>query len=232
MNGWHEFSARQQPSFLKRLYRAWNRLGTYQTARIDYSASSPIYLARAVQEVMTQNPNWQGKIQIHICGNKFPRDVVDSVLQQEGVAHFVTVTDSLPNREAVALARRADLLFLTLPDRPDGSSGGRISLKTYEYLMNDRPILAAIPQGENRAFLTGQPGVWITAPTDVPAMAATLTELIAQKSRGTLGPYPRPEIRSQLNYTARTAEFEQILLGICQRRNTALPGAEAPLESP
>ena len=65
---------------------------------------------------------------------------------------------------------RADLLFFTLPRRPDGSRGGRISAKTYEYLLTDRPILAAVPRGENWDYLQGKPGVWLMEPDDEAAM--------------------------------------------------------------
>ena len=46
-------------------------------------------------------------------------------------------------------------------NRTDDTPGGRIASKTYEYLMTDRPILAAVPKGENWDYYAGKPGVWL-----------------------------------------------------------------------
>ena len=75
-------------------------------------------------------------------------------------------------------------MFLTLPKRVDGSPGGRISAKTYEYLMTDRPILAALPQGENWDYLTDKPGVWLVEPDDQQAMKQVIAELAEAKFAG------------------------------------------------
>jgi glycosyltransferase involved in cell wall biosynthesis len=109
------------------------------------------------------------------------------------------------------MACKADLLFLTLPARPDGSLGGRISAKTYEYLMTDRPILAAVPKGENWDYLEGKPGVWLVEPTDVAGMAKAITQLAAAKLSGKPLSFNRSELHEQLSYSTRAEEFDKIL---------------------
>ena len=83
----------------------------------------------------------------------------------------VDVFGPVAHAQIADIIARADLLFITLPKRLDGSPGGRISAKTYEYLATDRPILAAVPRGENWDYLADKPGVWLVAPDDREAHA-------------------------------------------------------------
>jgi glycosyltransferase involved in cell wall biosynthesis len=178
MNGWHEFyHSREERTLPKKLYKAWLELGNYKRARIDYRSSSPVFVGKAVQQVLAQNPDWEKKIQIAVYGNSFPEFVVERVLENQHLTDIVSVYGALPHFQAIQLARQADLLFITLPNRPDGTPGGRISCKTYEYLMTDRPILAAVPKGENWDYLQDKPGVWLVEPTDIEAMSKVIAHV-------------------------------------------------------
>ena len=50
--------------------------------------------------------------------------------------------------------RSADLLFLPMHDLPPGRRAGLVPYKTYEYLAAERPILAAVPDGDARDILS------------------------------------------------------------------------------
>ncbi len=123
----------------------WNGLGQHVPTALDLRGASPVFVARAAQQVMREDPSV--RVRVEVYGNRYPAGVVNAVLAREGVADVVRLHGPVPHGRAVELARSADLLFMTLPDRVDGSPGGRISAKTYEYLMTDRPILAALPPG-------------------------------------------------------------------------------------
>lgn len=221
MNGWYQFyHQNQEKSFLKKLYQAWMELGYYERATIDYRSSSPVFAGKAIQEVLTKHPQWQQKIRLAVYGNSFPESVVQRVLENQDLTDVVSVFGSLPHFQAIQLARQADLLFITLPNRPDGSSGGRISCKTYEYLMTDRPILAAVPQGENWDYLQDKPGVWLVEPTDIQAMSQVITTVAAAKFSGNPLRFDRSHLHEELSYINLVKDYLQIFDKVCSNTKT------------
>lgn len=222
MNGWYEFYHRPEEQTLpKKLYKAWMELGYYKRARIDYRSSSPVFVGKAVQQVLAQNPDWEKKIQLAVYGNSFPEFVVQRVLQNQNLTDVVSVSGALPHFEAIQLARQADLLFITLPNRPDGTPGGRISCKTYEYLMTDRPILAAVPKGENWDYLQDKPGVWLVEPTDVEAMSKVIADVAAAKFSGSPLRFDRTEIQQELSYINLVEDYLKIFDAVCLKSTIA-----------
>jgi Glycosyltransferase Family 4 len=211
MNGWYHFDSRSQDSFyLKRLYQFWMKLGRHQLAKIDYRTSSPVFVGQAVRQAITQNPSWENKIQLKIYGDDTPKSFVQEVLKNQNLSELVSIYEPLPHSEVIQIARQADLLLITLPDRIDGSVGGRISCKTYEYLMTNRPILAAVPKGENWDYLQDKPGVWLVAPTDIEAMSQVITRVAAAKFSGSPLRYDRTALQQQLSYMNLAQEYLRI----------------------
>ena len=213
MNGWYQLTERpgQKNSLAKRLFRWWTELGRLHLVRLDQRGSSPVFLGQAIQAAIAQTPDWKGRVQMEIYGNRYPQAVVKQVLETQGIDAVVSVSGPVPNVEAIGIASRADLLFMTLPVRKDGTSGGRISAKTYEYLMTDRPILAALPRGENWDFLEGKPGVWLVAPDDIGGMARVVAELAAAKFAGSPQEFDRSALRAELSYQSRAAQLAAVL---------------------
>ncbi|WP_414548668.1 glycosyltransferase [Anabaena sp. CCY 0017] len=218
MNGWYEFYHRpEEKTLLKKLYRTWMELGYYRRAKIDYRSSSPIFAGKAIQTLLIQHTEWEKKIQLAIYGNSFAESVVQRVLKNQNLTDVVSVFGSLPHFEAIQLARKADLLFITLPDRPDSSAGGRISCKTYEYLMTDRPILAAVPKGENWDYLQDKPGVWLVEPTDTAAMSQVIKDIAAAKFSGCPLRFDRTDIQRELSYINLVQDYLKILDKVCSK---------------
>lgn len=216
MNGWYEFLKQEQgkgsiKSFLKNFYQQWQEWGRYYRAKVDYRSSSPVFIGKAMQSVLAQNPLWQDKLHLKIYGNTFPDDIVKKVLEIYDLGTIVQIFGKTKHSEVIQIARQADLLLLTLPDRPDGDYGGRISVKTYEYLMTDRPILAAIPKGENWNYLHDKPGVWVVNPTDTAAMSAVISEVMAAKMAGTPLRFDRTAIQQNMSYIKLTQDFLKVL---------------------
>jgi len=212
MNGWYEFlKPEEEKNYLKQLYRFWMGLGWYIRAKIDYRSSSPVFIGKAMQQAIAQNPSWQDKLHLKIYGNGFPDDIVNQVLEDQGLKGLVNVFGKTPHSQVIQMARQADLLLLTLPARPDGNYGGRISVKTYEYLMTDRPILAAIPKGENWNYLNGKAGVWIVDPMDIDAMCEVINLVFLAKLSGSPLRFDRTTIHEEMSYTKLTEDFLQIL---------------------
>ena len=214
MSGWYPFleAGRQSQSLLKRLASWWRQFGKYKLISLDHRSHSPVYIGQAIKKVTASHPEWRGSIRLKIYGNSFPRDVVDRVLKAYQIDDVVEVHPPAPHEQVRKHALEADLLFMALPERLDGSPGGRISAKTYEYLMTDAPILAAIPNGENHEFLAGKPGVYPVSPKDVDAMARHLEKFVSLKFRGEAARVDRSELQKNLTHTARALDFEKVLV--------------------
>ena len=172
-------------------------------------------MGRAIKQVIDQNPSWSGKIRLNIYGNKFAQ--AEAVLKEQGLLDIVSITGTVPYADALQKLQTADLLFMPLPDRLDGTPGDRISLKTYEYLMTDRPILAAVPDGENRNYLGDKPGVYLVSPFDVEAMAQVIAQLLTVRLAGKTLAVDRAETRSQISYVKRGEELATLIVDVLKK---------------
>jgi hypothetical protein len=90
--------------------------------------------------------------------------------------------------------------------------------------MTDRPILAALPQGENWDYLADKTGVWLVAPDDELGMSRVITELANDKFSGRSRATDRSHLDEQLSYDARAAEFAAVERLAIERR----AGASSP----
>jgi hypothetical protein len=209
MSGWWTLIGERAPaSRFKRLYDAWMRLGRHTLTRLDTRTASPAIIGEALLEALAEHPEWNGRLGMTVYDNSYPREVVTRALAAAGVEQVVSVHDPVAHELVSGILAGADLLFLTLPRRVDGSRGGRISAKTYEYLMTDRPILAALPAGENWDYLDGKPGVWLTEPDDVGAQRDAIVELAAAKFAGQPRAFAREREHAEISYDARAEQFE------------------------
>lgn len=210
-NGWHHFEEPSPMSPLRRAYQSWMRLGRKEVVSLDFRSSSPVFVGRAVKRLLSRRPEWHGKIRVETYGNRFPPEVIEAVLRREGIEEVVKVAGPVTNDEAMRLAASAEMLFLSLPGRPDGSAGGRISAKTYEYLVTDRPILAAVPPGENREFFSDFPGVTSCDPTDEAAIEAAIEQAAASFFGGSPARFDRRRFEASLGYDDRAHELARVI---------------------
>ncbi len=88
--------------------------------------------------------------------------------------------------------------------------------------MTDRPVLAAVPHGENWDYLADKPGVWLVEPDDRQAMKSALTELAEAKFAGEPRTFAREPLHDELSYDTRAREFEQVILAAIERRRSGL----------
>ena len=214
-SGWFDFLEEDRSASLpERLYDAWKEFGTYSHAELDHRTHGPVYLGRAVKQALSDRPEGRSRIQVDVYGKRYPKWVTDAVLSTHGLQNTVHLHGRVDHETALQNMAESDLLFIALPDRVDGSPGGRISAKTYEYLRTDRPILAALPPGENREYLRGKPGVYITEPDGVSEMSQVISELAAAKFRGNPISVDRSGLQSALSEQSRARAFESLLTGL------------------
>jgi Glycosyl transferase 4-like domain len=200
-----------QPDRLRRIYGAWTRLGRYTLTTLDQRTASPAIIGNAIVDAIAAHPDWTERIKLTIYDNTYPAALVTRALAAAGVQGVVTAADPVPHDEVAEILSRADLLFLTLPRRVDRSRGGRISAKTYEYLMTDRPILAAVPPGESWDYLSDKPGVFLVEPDDQQRMTEVIAELAGAKFAGAPRSFDRSHLHEQLSYEARAGEFASVV---------------------
>jgi glycosyltransferase involved in cell wall biosynthesis len=214
-SGWYQFlEETNPPSVPKRLYQGWQQLGQHTLTPMDYRTHGPIFVGQAVERVLDHYPDWADRIHVDVYGSKYPDEVVHAVLDRFDLHDIVRLHGRVPHEEALRHMAAADLLFMALPDRTDGTPGGRISAKTYEYLMTDRPILAALPPGENRDYLRDKPGVHLTAPDGVDEMATVIANQATAAFGGDPETVDRSPLRTRLSSTTRAQAFERILYGL------------------
>ncbi len=213
MSGWWTLiEQRTTPSRLKAAYDAWMRFGRFRLTELDTRTASPAIIGEALLQALAERPEWRDRVAMTIYDNGYPREVVERALAAAGIEQVVRVHDPVAHADVAEILGSADLLFLTLPRRVDGSRGGRISAKTYEYLMTDRPILAALPRGENWDYLADKPGVWLAEPDDVEALRDAIVELAAAKLAGAPRTFARESVHEEISYSARAREFEDAIV--------------------
>jgi hypothetical protein len=140
---------------------------------VDVLTRSHVYLVEAI----ASDPSLRGRVELHLAGA-----LTDADLEIAGRHDFVRPRGLLPHRETVALMRSADVLFLPMQDLPAGERAGLVPYKTFEYLGAERPILAAVPDGDVRDMLAPLEHVSLVRPADVGGMAAAVREQLARGS--------------------------------------------------
>ncbi|HEX2505590.1 MAG TPA: glycosyltransferase [Gaiellaceae bacterium] len=147
---------------------------------------SHVHLLDAVAAVRAELPAAGRRIEVHLAGS------IDERVR-ETLPPWVVAHGYLSHPETVALLRSADLLFLPMHDLPPGVRARIVPGKTYEYLAAERPILAAVPDGDAKDLLAEAGNAFLCRPPDADEMARIIAErLQSAGDRDALR--PRPEV--------------------------------------
>jgi glycosyltransferase involved in cell wall biosynthesis len=167
---------------------------------VDIITRSHIYLLEAVERLLARDPDLS--IEVHLAGVLSPND-----RELAASSTVVRMPGYLSHHEAIGSIRSADLLFLPMQNLAPGMRSGIVPGKTYEYLASERPILAAVPEGDAREILLDSGTAHVCAPDDVEAMV----EIIQQELSGTSTlPGPNRDLVGGFEYrhlTQRVAEL-------------------------
>jgi glycosyltransferase involved in cell wall biosynthesis len=169
---------------------------------VDIHTRSHVYLLEAVERLIEREPELGRRVEVHLVGR------LSEIDRAIAARHpFVRTYGHLSHPETVAMARSADLLFLPMHELPAGRRAGIVPCKSYEYLAADRPILAAVPDGDCRDLLARFTRASLTRPSDVEALTVALRDRIADPERGVgedglhspaLAPYERREMSRRI----------------------------------
>jgi glycosyltransferase involved in cell wall biosynthesis len=189
------------------------------SVEVDIHTRSHVYLLEAIDRLRRSHPDLGHRVELHLIGKLSGAD-------RAAIERYdcVRTYGHLSHPETVAMARSADLLFLPMHELPPGKRAGIVPCKTYEYLAAERPILAAVPDGDCRDLLAQVKRASLVRPSDVTGMTAALRERIADPERGVgshgldselLAPYERRHM------TRRIAAVMDGVLGVRSARPVA-----------
>jgi glycosyltransferase involved in cell wall biosynthesis len=192
--------------------RRLNGLLTRSPAGVDASCRSHLHLLRALEAWQADRPDAVRRVRVVLAGvaTEADRDLVN----RSGVAPLVAFTGYCSHAETIARQRAAHLLFLPMHKLPPGRRATIVPGKLYEYLASERPILAAVPDGDARDIITASGRGHLCEPDDVAQMGRLLRACFAAWEKGRdsvttnpsfLAPFERRDLTRRLAETLRYA---------------------------
>ena len=176
-----------------------------QLPGVEILTRSHVYLLQALQQLLADNPDLQGRLELVLAG------VLSSVDHAAvGDLPFVHTPGYLSHAESLALVRTADLLFLPMQKLPPGRRSTTVPGKTYEYIASGRPILAAVPDGDARDFLQAARTAQICNPDDTTAMKNAIEQQIRRWERGEDPPAPNRQMVERFDRRRIAEDFAQV----------------------
>jgi glycosyltransferase involved in cell wall biosynthesis len=166
-------------------------------AGVEIISRSHVFLLEAIDRLLARDPSLADRLELHLAGALSSED-----LEAIGHTRIVRTPGYLPHRETTALLRSADLLFLPMHDLPPGKRATIVPGKTYEYLASERPILAAVPDGDARDLLARAGTAHLCRPRDVDCMVAAIELELRRVENG--DPPPRLDSQVSVAYDRRT----------------------------
>jgi glycosyltransferase involved in cell wall biosynthesis len=201
----------------RRSTRARTLLGGRVTT-VDMLTRSHVFLLDAVAALTARRPDLDGRLEILLAGVLTPAD-----LEVAGRYPFARPLGFRPHQDTVNLIRSADLLFLPMHDLPAGERARLVPCKTYEYLASGRPILAAVPDGDARDLLAGQPGVHLCRPTEVDEMRRVVAGVLAGGRPESVHRLPR---LGRFERGALAAELTAVYRSVLPEPGSGRPGVD------
>jgi glycosyltransferase involved in cell wall biosynthesis len=194
--------------------KPWHRLfgGAQQGA--DILTRSPVFLLQAIQQWQARDPESGEHLELVFAGvsSATERDIVHNF----GVHAEISFPGYIPHSESVALVRTADLLFLPMHTPSPGRCSLTVPAKTYEYMASERPILAAVPDGDAKDYLKQCGTAFVCGPADVAQMAVILDRIYSDWKAKKAVVKPNQAFLAQFErrfLTQRLADvLEQVLL--------------------
>ena len=184
---------------------------------LDVLTRSHVFLVEAIARLLREEPSLEGRIELQLAGDLTPGDRAVSERHP-----FVRELGLQSYDDTVRLLRGADLLFLPMHNVPAGVRAGLIPYKTFDYLGAQRPVLAAVPDGDVRDMLSPLPNVMVVRPDDVDAMTAALRQRVTAKRAAAGGREPNVAAPAAYERRRSVAQIADVLDAVRTRADARL----------
>ena len=160
---------------LQQRQRGWEyRLFGRIERDVKLLARSHYFLVKSLELWAKSCPEIFNYVRVRCLGVMTPSD--REVVERSQAATLFEFADYLPHEQCLRAVRQADLLFLPLHEMPKGRRATIVPGKTYEYMASGIPILAAVPEGDARDFVTQAGTGRVCDPDDVDGMLRILNQ--------------------------------------------------------
>ena len=149
---------------------------------IFYDAQKPDYFLKALALIAKEFPGIINQIDARFLG-LLPRSAMN-MIDQLGLQRFVSYGGYVSHKEAMAAQQDADILWMTIGDRP--CARGISTSKLSEYMGCRKPILALIPPGDAQQTLERYEAAYIVGPQKVDLIAQTIVKIFHDWKKGIL----------------------------------------------
>lgn len=149
---------------------------------VDILTRSHAVLLKALEQWRHQRPEIAQTVELVLAGKMSAGD--RALAEQSAIAAMIQFPGYLPHAKNTELVRTADLLFLPMHNLPQGTRSRIVPGKTYEYMAAGRPVLAAVPDGDARDFLSQTGTALICRPDDADGMVRILDHVYSEWKRG------------------------------------------------
>jgi glycosyltransferase involved in cell wall biosynthesis len=155
--------------------RLWYKLLKGSRSQVDILTRSHVVLFKALEKLFDRRPNIRKDVQVILVGSITETDKL--IIEKSSINTNVVVKGFLQHEENIKIIRGADILFLPMHNLPPGERATIIPGKTYEYMASGRPILAAVPNGDAKDFLSKCGTSFICSPDDVDGMIEIISKV-------------------------------------------------------
>jgi len=173
---------------------------------------SHFYLLRAIECFLKKNANARDHIRIILAGSLSETDM--RIVNDSNIFENVEMPGYLTHAQSVRHIREADLLFFPMHSLSPGHRARIVPGKAYEYMATGKPILAAVPEGDAKDFLSQCGTASICHPKDVESLAAAIAERYTAWRSGCRAPRPNWEFISRFDRANLTENLAGIIRSV------------------
>lgn len=159
---------------------------TFLYTGIFYDAQKPDIFLDAFAAAVAADPDFRREARAHFMG--LVPDYMPSLVARHELNGHVIIHGYVSHTDTVRAQQSADVLWLTIGDRP--GSEGISTGKLYEYMGAERPILGLVPVGVARDDIASYGAGFLAHPDHTSEVTMRLLELFHLWKRGAL---PAPD---------------------------------------
>ena len=165
------------PAARERMMSTWrsrrgHRRLRYIRVREDWKYRSPWFFFRAVRSLLDAHPELSSRVEIRMVGAEHTSPWLLDMIEEWRLEESVHLLPSIDHSEALRFQNSCDALLIT-SSKVIGGRSYSIAGKTFEYLVQNKPIVAFTPEGAQKVLLE-RTGLALFCDPDAPERSAAL----------------------------------------------------------